>query len=160
MPNLNGCSIVTMFCVVLVGAFAIGCVRYTEDKGKHGSDVNDEQNPIITLQRNEITWSEFTADRLKSTINNGRCAIVYVGYPFSMSPEVFSTILGKPLEGVDYFQIEADWSDPGKGNPFYNDFGVFKDGSVVVVFPDGTAQNFKFIELHRVDIAGILKKDP
>jgi len=55
------------------------------------------------------------------------------------------------------FQIEAAWSNPRSGNPFFDDFGMSKDGSVVVVLPDGTKQYFPFLRMGQVNLSEIMK---
>lgn len=146
--------------VASVGIITISCAEGNNQEKMHSSVANAHQDPVVMHQDNEIVWTDLIAENFESTINRGRIAIVYIGYPFSMPKETFSTILGTPLEGVDYYQIEADWIDPSKGNPFYNDFGVRKDGCLVVVLPDGRTQKFDFRDFSRARLISFLEERP
>jgi len=160
MANFTCCSIGYLSCLVISGLLAIGCSWDSEEIAEYGMNSSVNQERSVTQNQKTIEWSDFSAVKLSSTISDSRSAIVYVGYPFSFPPEWFSRMLGAPLEDVDYFKIEVEWSEPSRGNPFYADFGMSKDGAIYVVFPDGKIEKFEFREMEGAIIAGSLKKEP
>lgn len=108
---------------------------------------------LDSVSPDELFRSEFSPDRFEATISNERCAIIYRGYyPFSIhSPNAFAKLLLPSLKNTDYYRYDAEWGNPSVA-PFYQDFGLSKDGTVVVVLPNGGKRCYSLSSFSRSDV--------
>ena len=140
------------FAVALIGVVCFASCTNKEDGvlvNSHG-DARPEQ--VEKASPDKIDWSDFSTQRLETTIASERCAIIYIGFPFSIvTSNSFAKILGLPFEDTDYYRFDADWSNRSD-SPFYSDFGVPKDGSIVVQLPNGSKRIFKASSSLREDV--------
>ena len=90
------------------------------------NDSRKEQEQLLSER-----WKPFTSEQLCDSLTKQRVAVIWIGYEFSFRAEAFEAILGPPIEGVDYYRHLVEWSKP-KTSPFYEDFGVPKDGAIII----------------------------
>ncbi len=90
----------------------------------------------------------YSPDLAQKTLKNGKLAIVYLGFPFSVLPvKFYQNSLSQFSKKFDMFEIKVDWNNQRLGNPFYDDFGMHKDGFVVVMFPNGEIASFTHLQM-------------
>jgi hypothetical protein len=112
-----------------------------------------------SISADELFRSEFSTERFEATISNDRCAIIYRGYyPFSInSPNAFAKLLLPLFKETDYYRYDAEWGNPSVA-PFYHDFGLSKDGTIVVVLPNGGKRCFSLSGFSRSDVLGYIEE--
>lgn len=108
---------------------------------------------LDSVSPDELFRSEFSPEQFEATISNQRCAIIYRGYyPFSIhSPNAFAKLLLPSLKNADYYRYDAEWGNPSVA-PFYQEFGLSKDGTVVVVLPNGGKRCYSLPSISRSDV--------
>lgn len=142
---------------VLVVTFGFSCLLSCNSDKIATFDNNKEHastEELESVATDELFRSEFSTERFEASISSGRCAIIYRGYyPFSIgSPNTFAKLLMPPFQNTDYYRYDAEWGNPSVA-PFYQEFGLSKEGTVVVVLPNGDKRCFSLSSSLRDEIS-------
>jgi hypothetical protein len=143
--------------IVGVSCFASCNIGKVATLDNHHESESPES--LDSVSPDELFRSKFSPERFEATISNERCAIIYRGYdPFSIhSPKAFAKLLLPPFENADYYRYDAEWGNPSVA-PFYHEFGLSKDGTVVVVLPNGDKRCFSLSSFSRSDVLGYIEE--
>jgi len=100
-------------------------------------------------------WVPFTSEKLSETLAKHRVAVIWIGNEFSFQTRDFEVILGPPINGVDYYEHLVDWSSP-RSSPFYENYGVPKDGAIIIEAPQRGRTMIKFGDRKLQDIRQVI----